>query len=114
MYTNVPPGNQTWQIMAMENGPFVGDLPFNTSIHRGFSIAMFDCQRICNMNHDLAGASTPSAAFPSAFSDASDTAALRQARVYDSQLEGVPFLQHWFVVPCCSFLYLIVIDLFFV
>ena len=32
--------------MAMENGPFIVDVPFKTSIHRGFSIAVFDCQRV--------------------------------------------------------------------
>ena len=32
--------------MAIENGPFIGDFPIETSIHRGFSIAMFDCQRV--------------------------------------------------------------------
>ena len=31
--------------MAMENGPFIGDFPINTSIHRELSIAMFDSQR---------------------------------------------------------------------
>ena len=32
--------------MAMENGPFIGDVPVKTSIHRGFYIAMFDYQRV--------------------------------------------------------------------
>ena len=31
--------------MAMENGPFIGDVPAKTPIHRGFVIAMFDYQR---------------------------------------------------------------------
>ena len=26
----------------MENGPFIGDFPIKTSIHRGYSTAMFD------------------------------------------------------------------------
>ena len=30
----------------MENGPFIGDVPIKTSIHREFSVAMFDYQRI--------------------------------------------------------------------
>ena len=30
----------------MENGPFTGDVPIKTSIHRGFSIAMFDYRRV--------------------------------------------------------------------
>ena len=30
----------------LENGPFIGDGPSKTSIHRGFSIAMFDYQRV--------------------------------------------------------------------
>ena len=30
----------------MENPPFMDDFPIETSIHRGFSIAMFDCQRV--------------------------------------------------------------------
>ena len=32
--------------MAMERGPFIGDSPIKTSIRRGFSIAMFDYQRV--------------------------------------------------------------------
>ena len=32
--------------MAMENGPFIGDFHMITSIDRGFSIAMFDYQRV--------------------------------------------------------------------
>ena len=32
--------------MAIENGPFIGDFPIRNSIHRGFSIAMFDYQRV--------------------------------------------------------------------
>ena len=32
--------------MAMENTLFLGDFPIETSIHRGFSIAMFDNQRV--------------------------------------------------------------------
>ena len=31
------------------NGPFIGDVPIETSIHNGFSIAMFDYQRVCEM-----------------------------------------------------------------
>ena len=31
--------------MAMENGTFTGDFLINTSIHRGFSTAMFDDPR---------------------------------------------------------------------
>ena len=32
--------------MAMENNPFISDFPIETSIHTGFSIAMFDYQRV--------------------------------------------------------------------
>ena len=32
--------------MAMETGPFLSDFPINTVIRRGFSIAMFDSQRV--------------------------------------------------------------------
>ena len=32
--------------MAMENGPLKGDCPIKTSIHRGFSIAMFNYRRV--------------------------------------------------------------------
>ena len=32
--------------MAIENPPFIDDLPIKTSIYRGFSIATFDCQRV--------------------------------------------------------------------
>ena len=32
--------------MVMEHGPFIGDIPIETSIHRGFSIAMFDYRRV--------------------------------------------------------------------
>ena len=31
---------------VLENGPFTGDVPPKTSIHREFSIAMFDYQRV--------------------------------------------------------------------
>ena len=44
--------------MAIENGPFISDLPNKASIHRGFSIAMFEYQRIWygrNPNHQLIG-----------------------------------------------------------
>ena len=37
-----------WSNMAMENILFIGDFPYKTSIHRGFSIAMFDYQRVQN------------------------------------------------------------------
>ena len=39
---NVPSGN-----MAMKHGPFIDEFPIKTSIQRGFSIAMFDYQRVC-------------------------------------------------------------------
>ena len=32
--------------MAMENGPFISDFPIKAPIHRVFSIAMFDSQRV--------------------------------------------------------------------
>ena len=32
--------------MAMENGPFINDVPIKTSIDRGFSTAMCDYQRV--------------------------------------------------------------------
>ena len=35
--------------MAMENGPFTGDVPTTSYIHRGLSIAMFDYQRVVLM-----------------------------------------------------------------
>ena len=31
----------------LENGPFIGNFPFETCISRGFSIAMFDYRRVC-------------------------------------------------------------------
>ena len=33
---------------VLENGPFAGDFPINTSIHRGFSVAIFDYPRVSN------------------------------------------------------------------
>ena len=36
--------------MAMENGPFVSDVPCKTSIHGEFSRGMFDYQRVY---HDI-------------------------------------------------------------
>ena len=40
---------------VLENGPFISDLPIKTSMHRGFSVAMFDYQRVyidfLNSNH---------------------------------------------------------------
>ena len=33
-------------MFTMENGAFIDDFPMTTSIHRGFSIAMFDDQRV--------------------------------------------------------------------
>ena len=35
-----------WSNMAMENGPFVGDLPIKTSMNRGCPIAVFDYQKV--------------------------------------------------------------------
>jgi hypothetical protein len=32
--------------IAMENGPFIDDFPINTSIYRGFSMAMLNNQRV--------------------------------------------------------------------
>ena len=40
----VPCGNQTW--LAGKWTIEIGDFPIRTSIHRGFSIAMFDYQRV--------------------------------------------------------------------
>ena len=37
--------------MAMEHEPFIGDFPIRTSIHTGFFIAMFDCQRVITLKH---------------------------------------------------------------
>ena len=34
--------------MAMEDTLFIGDSPIKTSIHRGFSIAIFDYRRVSN------------------------------------------------------------------
>ena len=34
--------------MAMEKRPFMSDFPIKTSIHLGFSIVMFDYQRVDN------------------------------------------------------------------
>ena len=39
--------------MAMEHGPFSSDFPNETSIHRGFSIAMFDYQMVISFFDDL-------------------------------------------------------------
>ena len=41
----IPSSNQTW----LENGPFIDDYLIKTSIHMGFSIAMFDYQRVFSM-----------------------------------------------------------------
>jgi hypothetical protein len=32
--------------IAMENGPFIDDVPINTSIYKGFSMAMLNNQRV--------------------------------------------------------------------
>ena len=37
--------------MAMENGPFLSDFPIKASIPRGFSIAMFDYQRVIQISY---------------------------------------------------------------
>ena len=34
---------------VLERGPFIGDVPITTSIHGGFSIAMFDYQMVLVM-----------------------------------------------------------------
>ena len=46
IYHDIPPGNQTWQYMAIEHTLFIGDCPIQTCIDGGFSIAMFDYQRV--------------------------------------------------------------------
>ena len=38
---------------VLENGPFLCDFPLKTSIDGGFSIAMFDCQRVVANGHEL-------------------------------------------------------------
>jgi hypothetical protein len=35
--------------IAMENGPFIDDFPINTSIYRGFSMAMLNNRRVFKM-----------------------------------------------------------------
>ena len=35
---------------VLENGPFIGDLPIETSIYRELSIAMFDYQRVLQIS----------------------------------------------------------------
>jgi hypothetical protein len=32
--------------IAMENGPFIDDVPINTSIYKGFSMVMLNNQRV--------------------------------------------------------------------
>ena len=32
----IPPINETWQYMAIENPPFIADVPIQTSIYLGF------------------------------------------------------------------------------
>ena len=32
--------------IAMENGPFIDDVPINTSIYKGFSMAMLNSQMV--------------------------------------------------------------------
>ena len=41
-----------------ENGPFIGDFQIKTSIHRGFSVAMFDYQRDQRVRIPLLGSET--------------------------------------------------------
>jgi len=36
--------------MAMENGPFIDDFPIETSIYKGFSMAMLNNQRVTSFN----------------------------------------------------------------
>ena len=36
---------------VLENAPFIDDVPLETSIYRGFAIAMFDCQRVSRFIH---------------------------------------------------------------
>ena len=35
----------------LENGPFISHVPIKTSVHRGFSVAMFDYQRLTIIEH---------------------------------------------------------------
>ena len=69
----IPPWTVAWNIVGMitrtkqgyppvikhgllENGPFIGDFPMKTSIHKVFSITMFDYQSIpktCNFPESL-------------------------------------------------------------
>ena len=42
----------------MENGPLIRDFPIKTSVHRGFSIAMFDNQRVDSKWHESQDKST--------------------------------------------------------
>jgi hypothetical protein len=39
--------------IAMENGPFIDDVPINTSIYKGFSMAMLNNQMVFLMDPDL-------------------------------------------------------------
>ena len=43
---NLPSGNQTWQLNAIENGPFIGDFLIESPISSGFPVATFDYQRV--------------------------------------------------------------------
>ena len=45
--------------MAMENPPFMGDFPIETSICRGFSIATFDYRRVVHEELALASSTEP-------------------------------------------------------
>ena len=58
-----------WQSnMEMESGPLISDSPIKTSVHRGFSIAMFDYQRVITraftMKNDEKCCSLEGLAFP--------------------------------------------------
>ena len=35
--------------IAMENGPFIDDFPINTSVYKGFSMAMLNDQMVCHL-----------------------------------------------------------------
>jgi hypothetical protein len=36
----------------MENGPFIDDFPINTSIYKGFSMAMLNNQMVCRFGDE--------------------------------------------------------------
>ena len=48
---------------VLENGPLISAFPIKTSIHRGFSIAVFDYQRVASGSIDTFFGTNPNGVF---------------------------------------------------